>query len=76
MFDPANQLPVILWTDEDGHIVAECPLIPGCVSQGRDRKEALANIREAIEVSLENREAEGWTLPEWEFASVTTPEAA
>ena len=39
---------VVLTPDEDGWIVAECPALPGCVSQGRDEKEALANIREAI----------------------------
>ena len=39
---------VVLKPDEDGWIVAECPALPGCVSQGRDEKEALANIREAI----------------------------
>lgn len=33
---------------EDGWVVVECPALPGCVSQGRDEKEALANIREAI----------------------------
>jgi predicted RNase H-like HicB family nuclease len=33
---------------EDGWIVAECPALPGCVSQGRDRNEALQNIQEAI----------------------------
>mgnify|MGYP001563243033 CR=1 FL=1 len=33
---------------EDGWIVAECPALPGCVSQGRDQKEALENIKEAI----------------------------
>jgi predicted RNase H-like HicB family nuclease len=33
---------------EDGWIVAECPALPGCVSQGRDKKEALDNIKEAI----------------------------
>lgn len=33
---------------EDGWIVAECPALPGCVSQGADEKEALENIREAI----------------------------
>ena len=33
---------------EDGWIVAECPALPGCVSQGRDEEEALENIREAI----------------------------
>ena len=33
---------------EDGWIVAQCPALPGCVSQGRDEKEALDNIKEAI----------------------------
>ena len=33
---------------EDGWFVAECPALPGCVSQGRDQKEALENIKEAI----------------------------
>lgn len=33
---------------EDGWVVAECPALPGCVSQGEDEKEALDNIREAI----------------------------
>ena len=39
---------VVLHSEEDGWIVAECPALPGCVSQGKDEKEALANIREAI----------------------------
>ena len=38
-------------------IVAECPAIPGCVSQGQTEEEALANIREAIVVCLD---AEEW----------------
>ena len=33
---------------EDGWIVAECPALPGCVSQGKDEEEALSNIKEAI----------------------------
>ena len=39
---------VVLENDEDGWIVAECPSLPGCVSQGRTQQEALENIREAI----------------------------
>jgi predicted RNase H-like HicB family nuclease len=39
---------VIVEKSEDGWIVAECPALPGWVSQGRDEKEALDNIREAI----------------------------
>ena len=39
---------VTLEQAEDGWMVAECPALPGCVSQGKDEKEALENIREAI----------------------------
>ena len=39
---------VTLQKAEDGWIVAECPALPGCVSQGKDEEEALRNIREAI----------------------------
>ena len=39
---------ITLTPDEDGWIVAECPALPGCVSQGRDEEEAIRNIREAI----------------------------
>ena len=44
---------VDLEPDEDGVFVATCPTLPGCVSQGRSRAEAIANIREAIEGHLE-----------------------
>lgn len=57
-------MPVILYPGEDGFWVAECPLIPGCVSQGENREAALANIREAIILGLESREEEGWSLPD------------
>jgi len=39
---------VTLTPDENGWIVAECPALPGCVSQGKDEREALTNIKEAI----------------------------
>ena len=57
------ELPILLTPGEDGYLVAECPVIPGCISQGRTREEALVNIREAIELCLENRKSEGWELP-------------
>ncbi len=49
------KLVVTLERDEDGMFVAECPAIPGCLSQGKTRQEALANIREAIRECLEVR---------------------
>jgi predicted RNase H-like HicB family nuclease len=58
------KLPVLLLPGEDGFIVAKCPVIPGCISQGRTRDEALANIQEAIALCLETREEEEtWSLP-------------
>ena len=48
--------------DEDGVWVAECPAIPGCVSQGATHDEALANIREAIAGCLEVRAEQGLPL--------------
>jgi len=57
------KLPVILTPGEDGYFVAEIPVLPGCISQGKTRKEALANVKEAAELCLESMEEEGWTLP-------------
>ena len=53
---------VTLYQDEDGVFVAECPAIPGCVSQGRTEAEAEANIREAIQQCLEVRAEKGMPL--------------
>jgi predicted RNase H-like HicB family nuclease len=54
---------VLIETDEDGVFVAEVPLLPGCVSQGATREEALVNIKEAIGVYLESLEAHGEAVP-------------
>ena len=56
------KLLVTLDRDETGMIVAECPAIPGCVSQGATEAEAMANIREAIAVCLEARAEAGMPL--------------
>jgi predicted RNase H-like HicB family nuclease len=48
--------------DEDGVWVAECPAIPGCVSQGSTKAEALENVKEAIAGCLEVRAARGLPL--------------
>jgi predicted RNase H-like HicB family nuclease len=48
--------------DEDGVWIVECPSIPGCVSQGDTRDEALFNIREAIAACLEVRAERGLPL--------------
>jgi len=56
------KLIVTLERDESGMIVAECPSIPGCVSQGKTEDEAVGNVREAIRACLEARAASGMPL--------------
>ena len=56
------KITVTIDRDEDGVWVAECPSIPGCVSQGDTKEEALANIQEAIELCLEVRAEKGMPL--------------
>ncbi|MBI4284158.1 MAG: type II toxin-antitoxin system HicB family antitoxin [Chloroflexi bacterium] len=61
---------VTLIQGEDGYIVAECPSLPGCVSQGKTREEALENIKEAIEGILELRRKDGFPFPKPEVVEV------
>ncbi len=53
---------VTIFQDEDGMYIAECPAIPGCVSQGKTESEALANVRNAIKECLEVRAEMGLPL--------------
>ncbi|HNR30120.1 MAG TPA: type II toxin-antitoxin system HicB family antitoxin [Candidatus Hydrogenedentes bacterium] len=55
---------VILYPGEDGYWVAECPSLPGCISQGATRDEALENIREAMALYLKVLEDEGRVVRE------------
>lgn len=48
--------------DEDGIWVTECPAIPGCISQGKTKEEAIVNIQEAIQLCLEVRAEKGMPL--------------
>ena len=56
------KLLVTLERDETGMIVAECPAIPGCISQGNTEEEAMTNIREAIQLCLDVRAEHGMPL--------------
>ena len=53
---------ITLFRDEDGIFIAECPSIPGCISQGKTESEAESNIREAIRECLEVRAEKGMPL--------------
>lgn len=54
---------IIIEQDEDGMFVAEAPSLPGCISQGGTRAEALTNIKEAIEGYLESLRKHGDPIP-------------
>ena len=57
------RLLVMFERDEDGWVVASCPTLPGCHSQGRTRHEALGNIREAVRGYLASMRAHGAAPP-------------
>ena len=58
---------VVLRRGEDGWWVVECPSLPGCISQGRTKAEAIANIKEAIEGWIETMQAHGQAIPGEDF---------
>jgi predicted RNase H-like HicB family nuclease len=58
---------VIIYPGEDGFRVAECPSLPGCISQGETKAEAIANIREAIQGYVAALEGDGLSVPEERF---------
>jgi predicted RNase H-like HicB family nuclease len=53
---------IIIDRDEDGAWISECPAIPGCISQGASKDEAIENIMEAIRLCLEVRAEHGMPL--------------
>lgn len=57
--------------DGEGWLTAECPQLPGCISQGKTREDAIANIREAIELYLETLESRHERRPGVEIVDVT-----
>ena len=61
---------VILYPGESGFWVAECPSLPGCVSQGDTKESAIKNIREAIEGYVLSLQDDGLTVPPERFDAV------
>ncbi|MDE2667986.1 MAG: type II toxin-antitoxin system HicB family antitoxin [Acidobacteriota bacterium] len=54
---------VVVYLGEDGYWVAECPSLPGCISQVKTRQEAIANIKEAIEGYIVSLEEDSLPVP-------------
>jgi predicted RNase H-like HicB family nuclease len=61
---------VILYPGEDGYWVVECPSLPGCISQGKTKEEAVQNIREAIEGYVLALQDDGLPVPPERFEAV------
>jgi predicted RNase H-like HicB family nuclease len=58
---------VMIYPGEDGYWVAECPSLPGCISQGTTRAEAIANIQQAIRVHIAALEEDHLPVPQENF---------
>ncbi len=54
---------IILYADEDGYWIAECPSLPGCISQGESKEDAIANITDAIRTYIEALTLAGDPIP-------------
>jgi len=61
---------VLVYPGEDGYWVAECPSLPGCLSQGSTREDALVNIKEAIEVYIAALLQDGIQVPKDRFEAL------
>ncbi len=61
---------VIIYPGEDEFWVAECPSLPGCISQGRTREEAIGNIREAIQGYIVSLEDDRLPVPPERFEAI------
>ena len=57
----------VLYPGEDGYWVAECPSLPGCISQGKTKEEAIANIKEAIRGYIAALKEDNLPVPEERF---------
>ena len=61
---------VIIYPGEDGYWVAECPSLPGYISQGKTKEEAIANIKEAIHGYIAALEEDSLPVPEEQFETL------
>ena len=61
---------VVIYPGEDGYWIAECPSLPGCISQADTKQEVVSNIREAIEGYIAVLKEDGLPVPEEHFEAL------
>ena len=61
---------VIIYPGTDNFWVAECPSLPGCISQGESKKKAIANIKEAIDLYIDVLKEDQLPIPKEKFESM------
>ncbi|MFN0158152.1 MAG: type II toxin-antitoxin system HicB family antitoxin [Bacteroidota bacterium] len=61
---------VVIYPGEDGYWIAECPSLPGCVSQGKTKEEAVGNIKEAIQGYVKALEEDRLPVPPETFEAM------
>lgn len=59
---------ILYFNEEDGYYVAECLSLPGCIAQGETKDDALINIKEAIEIYIDDLMNQGESVPEETFS--------
>lgn len=61
---------VVIYPGEDGFWIAECSSLPGCISQGKTKEEAIRNIKEAIELYIETLKEDNLPIPPENFETI------
>jgi predicted RNase H-like HicB family nuclease len=61
---------VVIYPGEDGYWVVECPSLPGCISQGKTKEEAIINIKEAINLYIEVLKEDKISVPQEQFGTM------
>ncbi len=61
---------VVIYPGEDGYWVAECPSLPGCISQAKTKQELVSNIREAIDGYIAALKEDGLPIPDENFEAL------
>ncbi len=64
---PQTMRQIVIYRGEDGYFVVEVPSLPGCISQGRTKEEAIVNIQEAIQSHIESLKAHNQPIPAENF---------